>query len=60
MIKYLVDMKENDYGVVKHTVMVNDDVFVIVSDKKLNIGEIADFIGCDEYEISQIDYADYE
>ena len=60
MIKYLVDMKENDYGVVKHTVMVNDDVFVIVSDKELNIGEIADFIGCDEDEISQIDYADYE
>lgn len=60
MIKYLVDMKEGDYGVVKHTVMVNDDVFVIVSDKELHIGEIADFIGCDEDEITQINYEDYE
>ena len=60
MIKYLVDMTENDYGVVKHTVLVNDDEFVVVADKKLNIDEIVDFIGCDEEELQQIDYEDYE
>lgn len=60
MIKYLVDMNENDYGVVKHTVLVNDDVFVVVADKMLTIDEIVDFIGCDEEELQQIDYEDYE
>ena len=60
MIKYLVDMNENDYGVVKHTVGVNDDVYVIVADKMLSTDEIVDFIGCDEDELQQIDYEDYE
>jgi hypothetical protein len=60
MIKYLVDMKENDYGVVKYDVLVNDDSFHFVSDRSLSIEEIAQFLECEVEEIAQIDFEDYE
>lgn len=60
MIKYLKDMKDNDYGVVKYGVLVNDDYLEFVSDRKLNLGEIAKFLECGSEEIWQIDFEDYE
>jgi hypothetical protein len=60
MIKYLVDMKENDYGVVKYDVLVNDDSFQFVSDRSLSTEEIAKFLECEVEEIAQIDFEDYE
>ncbi len=60
MIKYLVDMKENDYGVVKYDVLVNDDSFQFVSDRSLSTEEISKFLECEVEEIAQIDFEDYE
>ena len=60
MIKFLKDMKENDYGVIKYEVLVNDDVFHFVSDKKLSTDEMAKFLDCEVDEIVQIDFCDYE
>ena len=56
MIKYLKDMANNDYGVVKYGVLdIHDDYFEFVSDRKLNLGEIAKFLDCGSEEIVQID-----
>lgn len=60
MIKYLVNMNENDYGVVKYDVLVNDDSFQFVSDRSLSTEEIAKFLECEVEEIVQIDFEDYE
>lgn len=60
MIKHLIDMKENDYGVVKYDVLVNDDSFQFVSDRSLSTEEIAKFLECEVEEIMQIDFEDYE
>lgn len=60
MIKYLVEMNENDYGVVKYDVLVNDDSFHFVSDRSLSTEEIAKFLDCEVDEIVQIDFEDYE
>lgn len=60
MIKWLKDMTENDYGVVKYGVLVNDDYFEFVTDRKLRTEEIANFLECEENEIYQIDMEDYE
>ena len=60
MIKFLKDMKKSDYGVVKYGVLVLDDYFEFVADRKLNLGEIAKFLECGSEEIVQIDFEDYE
>ncbi len=61
MIKWLKDMTDKDYGVVKYGVLdIHDDYFVFVSDRKLNLGEIAKFLECGSEEIAQIDMEDYE
>lgn len=60
MIKYLVEMNENDYGVVKYDILVNDDYFKLVSDRSLSTEEIAKFLECEVDEIVQIDSEDYE
>lgn len=60
MIKYLVEMNENDYGVVKYDILVNDDFFQLVSDRSLSTEEIAKFLYCEIEEIVQIDFEDYE
>lgn len=60
MIKYLVEMNENDYGVVKYDILVNDDSFQLVSDRSLSTEEIAKFLDCEVEEIVQIDSEDYE
>lgn len=60
MIKYLVEMNENDYGVVKYDILVNDDYFQLVSDRSLSTEEIAKFLDCEVEEIVQIDFEDYE
>lgn len=61
MIKFLKDMEKNDYGVVKYRVLLlSDDYFDFVADRKLNIGEIAKFLDCGSEEIVQIDFEDYE
>ena len=60
MIKYLVEMNENDYGVVKYYILVNDDSFQLVSDRSLSTEEIAKFLECEVDEIVQIDSEDYE
>lgn len=60
MIKYLVEMNENDYGVVKYDILVNDDSFKLVSDRSLSTEEIAKFLECEVEEIIQIDSEDYE
>lgn len=61
MIKYLKDMTTNDYGVIKYGILdIHDDYFVLVSDRKLNLGEIAKFLECGSEEIVQIDTEDYE
>ena len=60
MIKYLVEMNENDYGVVKYDILVNDDSFKLVSDRSLSTEEIAKFLDCEVEEIIQIDSEDYE
>lgn len=60
MIKYLVEMNENDYGVVKYDILVNDDSFQLVSDRSLSTEEIAKFLECEADEIVQIDSEDYE
>jgi hypothetical protein len=53
-------MNENDYGVVKYDVLVNDDSFQFVSDRSLSTEEIAKFLECEVEEIAQIDFEDYE
>lgn len=60
MIKFLKDMKENDYGVVKYDVYVLDDHYQFVSDRSLRTEEIAKFLECNEEDIVQIDLEDYE
>lgn len=60
MIKFLKDMGENDYGVVKFKVGVLDDVYEFVSDRYLHTEEIASFLECKEEDIVQIDFEDYD
>ena len=59
MIKYLVDMKETDYGLLQYDVGVNDDFFQIVSDRYLSTDEIAKFLECEVNEIIQVEFKDY-
>lgn len=59
MIKYLVDVNENDYGSLKYDVAVNDDFFQLVSDRYLSTDEIADFLECKVEEIIQVEFEDY-
>lgn len=61
MIKFLKDMEKSDYGVIKYGVLLlSDDYFEFVADRKLNLGEIAKFLDCGSEEIVQIDFEDYE
>lgn len=60
MIKFLKDMDENDYGVIKYEVLVLYNVYKFVSDRYLHTEEIASFLDCDEEDIVQIDFEDYD
>lgn len=60
MIKFLKDMDVNDYGAIKYDVLVLDDSFQFVSDRKLKTEEIASFLDCNEEDIVQIDFEDYD
>lgn len=59
-IKYMKDVKPNDFFIIKWSVLVNDDSFEFASEGMMTTEEIAEFLECEEEEIGQIDLEDFE
>lgn len=59
-VKYMKEVKPNDFFSIKWRIWVNDDYFEIASEGWMTIEEIAEFLECEEEEIVQIDLEDFE